>query len=69
MEMEIFMSQAVMADILRKYLQTELCRFIDSTSNPNLKQTNGLAFYKDGNLFACDYGLGAILKISPDRKM
>jgi gluconolactonase len=40
-------------------------RFIDSTSNPNLKQTNGLAFYKDGNLFACDYGLGAILKISP----
>ena len=40
-------------------------RFIDSTSNPNLKQTNGLTVYKDGNIFACDYGLGAILKISP----
>jgi gluconolactonase len=43
-------------------------RFIDSTSNPNLKQTNGLTFYKDENLYACDYGLGAILKISPEGK-
>jgi gluconolactonase len=43
-------------------------RFIDSTSNPNLKQTNGLTIYKDGNIFACDYGLGAILKINPEGK-
>ena len=43
-------------------------KFIDSTSNPNLKQTNGLAIYKDGNIFACDYGLGAILKITPEGK-
>ncbi len=26
-------------------------------------KTNGLAIYKDGNIFACDYGIGAILKI------
>lgn len=43
-------------------------RFIDSVSNPTLKQTNGLAVYKDGSIFACDYGLGAILKISPEGK-
>jgi gluconolactonase len=41
-------------------------RFIDSTSNPNLKQTNGLTIYKDGSIFACEYGLGAILKISAE---
>ena len=43
-------------------------KFIDSTSNPNLKQTNGLAVYKDGSIFACDYGLGAILKTTPEGK-
>lgn len=45
-----------------------ISKIVDSTSNPNLKQTNGLTVYKDGNIFACDYGLGAILKISPDGK-
>lgn len=43
-------------------------RFTDSTSNPSLKQTNGLTFYKDGNMYACDYGLGAILRITPEGK-
>jgi gluconolactonase len=43
-------------------------RFVDSTFNPNLKQTNGLTIFKDGNIFACDYGLGAILKITPEGK-
>lgn len=46
----------------------ETIRFVDSISNPNLKQTNGLTVYKDGSIFACDYGLGAILKISPSGK-
>ena len=46
----------------------EIIRLIDSTSNSNIKQTNGLTIYKDGNIFACDYGLGAILKISPEGK-
>ncbi len=41
-------------------------KFIDSTQKPfRLKQTNGLTFDKDGNIIACDYGIGAILKISP----
>ena len=43
-------------------------RFTDSTSNPSLKQTNGITFYKDGNMYACDYGLGAILRITPEGK-
>lgn len=43
-------------------------RFVDSTSNSNLKQTNGLTIFKDGNIFACDYGLGAISKITPEGK-
>ena len=46
-----------------------IIKFIDSTSNPNLKQTNGLVVYKDGSIFACDYGLGAILKITPEGKI
>jgi gluconolactonase len=46
----------------------EISRFIDSASNSNIKQTNGLTIYKDGNIFACDYGLGAIIKISPEGK-
>lgn len=43
--------------------------FADSANNKPLKQTNGLAFDKNGNLFACDYGIGAILKISPEGKV
>lgn len=39
--------------------------FVDSINHKPLKQTNGLTFDKNGNLFACDYGIGAILKISP----
>lgn len=47
---------------------SDVVRYLDSTDNPNLKQTNGLTVYKDGNIFACDYGIGAILKISPNGK-
>jgi gluconolactonase len=39
--------------------------FIDSSMKPfSVKQSNGLTFGKDGNLYACDYGIGAILKIT-----
>lgn len=31
-------------------------------------QTNGLAYYKDDCIYACDYGKGAILKFHPDGK-
>ncbi|OGU40549.1 MAG: hypothetical protein A2315_01400 [Ignavibacteria bacterium RIFOXYB2_FULL_35_12] len=43
-------------------------KLIDSAASQNMKQTNGLTVYKDENVYACDYGLGAILKISPDGK-
>lgn len=47
----------------------DVFKFIDSTQQPfRLKQTNGLTFGKDGNLYACDYGIGAILRISPAGK-
>src|SRR3989339_1858141 len=48
--------------------KNEIVSFIDSSSNSNIKQTNGLTIYKDGNIFACDYWLGAILKIRPEGK-
>ena len=38
--------------------------FVDSINHKPLKQTNGLTFGSDGYLYACDYGIGAILKIS-----
>jgi gluconolactonase len=53
---------------ITKISSNEVIKFIDSTFNHDLKQTNGLTVYNDGNIFACDYGLGAILKISPDGK-
>jgi gluconolactonase len=42
--------------------------FIDSGSTI-LKQTNGLTFGKDGWLYGCDFGAGAIIKISPDKEV
>jgi gluconolactonase len=43
-------------------------KFIDSLSSL-IKQTNGLTFGKDGNLYACDYGRGNILRISPSKRV
>lgn len=40
--------------------------FVDSLTSI-IKQTNGLTFDMDGNLFACDYGKGAIIRILPDK--
>jgi gluconolactonase len=42
--------------------------FVDSLSSM-IKQTNGLTVGKDGNLYACDFGLGKILRISTDRRI
>jgi len=42
--------------------------FVKADSN-GIKQTNGLTFYKDGSLYACDYGRGAILRISKKKKI
>lgn len=38
------------------------------TSPVSFEKTNGLTFYKDGDLYACDYGKGAILKFTPEGK-
>lgn len=38
-------------------------------SDNTFKQTNGLKFDKNGNLFGCDFGFKAILKISKDGKV
>jgi len=38
---------------------------IKPTSPVDFGKTNGLAIGLDGNIYACDYGLGAILRISP----
>ncbi len=42
--------------------------FVKADSN-GIKQTNGLTFSKDGSLYACDFGRGAILKISTAGKV
>lgn len=39
---------------------------VKPTSPFDFGKTNGLTFYKDGSLYACDYGKGAILKFQPD---
>ena len=51
---------------ITKITGNESSKFVDSSNTTNFKQTNGLTVYKDGNIYACDYGLGAILKISPN---
>ncbi len=41
--------------------------FSTASNEPfTLNQTNGLAIDKEGYIYACDYGIGAILKISPE---
>lgn len=35
----------------------------------SIEKTNGLAIGKDGSIYACEYGYGAILKISLDGKL
>ena len=43
--------------------------FLTPSENPfTINQTNGLAIGSDGYIYACDYGIGAILKISPQGK-
>lgn len=43
--------------------------FLRANDDPfTLEKTNGLTVYKDGSIFACDFGKGAILKISSGGK-
>ncbi|MCU0644894.1 MAG: SMP-30/gluconolactonase/LRE family protein [bacterium] len=41
--------------------------FLHASDNPfTFQKTNGLTVFRDGSLFACDFGRGAILRISRD---
>jgi gluconolactonase len=52
---------------ISKILPESATVFLRASSNPfTFDKTNGLAFYKDGSLFACDFGRGAILQIQPN---
>jgi len=43
--------------------------FVSATSEPfNFEKTNGLAVSPDGDLYACEFSIGAILRIRPDGK-
>ena len=56
-------------DWITKITSGKADTFILKPSQPvDFGKTNGLAFAADGNIYACDYGLGAILKISTKGK-
>ncbi len=43
--------------------------FLRASEEPfTFNKTNGLTFYKDGSLFACDFGRGAIVRITKEGK-
>jgi gluconolactonase len=43
--------------------------FLNASENPfTFQKTNGLAVFRDGSIFACEFGRGMILKISRDGK-
>lgn len=50
-----------------KYDGIDTKKFLSKNdSSFTISKTNGLTFGKDGFIYACDYGIGAILKISPE---
>ncbi len=52
-----------------KISDTDSSVFLKAAENPfTLKQTNGLTVGADSAIYACEFGIGAILKISPDGK-
>jgi gluconolactonase len=51
-----------------KITDDESSVFIDSGTTI-MKQTNGLTFGKDGWLYGCDLGAGAIIRISMEKKV
>lgn len=57
------------ADYITRICNGKDSVFLKASENPfTMNKTNGLTFYKDGSLFACESGLGKILKILPDGK-
>lgn len=65
---ELFVSSCY-GGFITKINNEDVSVFVDSTMQPfRVKQSNGLTFGEDGFLYACDYGIGAILKISLEGK-
>jgi gluconolactonase len=55
-------------DWLAKIEHNRVDTVLTASQDPlTFSQTNGLTFYRDGSLYACDFGLGAVLNISPER--
>lgn len=51
---------------IARLAQGQVDTFLYASEHPfTFKKTNGLTVFKDGNIYACDFGIGAILKISP----
>jgi len=50
---------------ISRYHGMQVDTFLTDSLSP-MKKTNGLTVYKDGFLYACDFGINAILKISPE---
>jgi len=52
---------------ISKYHEAEIDTFVTKISDTTkFDKSNGLTVFRDGNIYACDYGLGAILRIAPD---
>ena len=56
-------------DWLGKISEAEADTFISAPSSPfEFKSTNGTTFDSRGNLYVCDFGKGAVIKFTPDKK-
>jgi len=52
------------------YTDAGLDTFVSKKQYPEIfGKTNGLTFGKDGNIYACEYGIGSILQITPSGKV
>lgn len=55
---------------ITKYFDERIDTFISKIDDSLLiKNTNGLAFGKDGSLYVCEYGKGRILKVNNDSRI
>lgn len=67
-EGQLFVSNCY-GDWIARINQAQLDTFVTRELAPDtLGQTNGLAMDKNGNLYACDFGRGQIMKISPGKE-
>ncbi|MGE5400600.1 MAG: SMP-30/gluconolactonase/LRE family protein [Ignavibacteriales bacterium] len=54
-------------DWITRIINDKVDSFVSAPSKPySFEKTNGLTVYKDGSIFACEFGKGAILRFFPD---